>query len=115
MTSSADPRVPPNSEAQRVPHAALDLASRRSKALKIERLLALGLRDTHVELLEVGTGSGGIAYYFSEKTEPRYVVSAVDVVDSRVVREGFDFQTVDGVELPFDSARFDAVISNHVI
>lgn len=54
---------------QRLPHVALDLASRDRKAQKIERLLGLADRPQPIRLLEIGTGSGGIAHYFG--THPR--------------------------------------------
>ena len=46
----------------RLPHAVLDIDSRRKKALKIERLLDLSTETQSVRLLEIGTGSGGIAH-----------------------------------------------------
>lgn len=102
-------------DAMRRPHAVLDLPSRDFKAMKIERLLDLARRPQPMRLLEIGTGSGGIAYWFATHPELRCEVSAVDVCDSRLVREGYAFQLVQGVELPFDDASFDVVISNHVI
>lgn len=100
---------------QRQPHAVLDLASRRAKAVKIERLLRLEERSGHLRLLEVGTGSGGIAHYFGTHPSGRFEVHAVDVVDSRLVTEGFSYQDVAGVELPFPDGCFDLALSNHVI
>lgn len=99
----------------RQPHAALDLPSRRSKALKIERLMRLHEGRGPVRLLEVGTGSGGIAHYFGTHPAGRFKVQAVDVVDSRQIHEGFDYQTVPGTGLPFPDGAFDVVITNHVI
>jgi len=100
---------------QRQPHAALDLPSRDWKALKIERLLDLAHRPQPLRLLEIGTGSGGIAHYFATHPELRCEVTAVDVVDSRLVRDGYIYRQVEGVELPFPEASFDVVITNHVI
>lgn len=101
--------------AERQPHAVLDLPSRRLKALKIERLLALDRYRGPFELLEIGTGSGGIAHYFANHQTLNCQVTAVDIVDQRSVREGYDFITVDGTELPFSEHQFDVVLSNHVI
>jgi SAM-dependent methyltransferase len=42
-------------------------------------------------------------------------VSAVDVVDERVVTDGVDFTSVEGTAVPFDDGTFDVVVSNHVI
>lgn len=100
---------------QRSPHAVLDLPSRRWKGEKIERLLELGIRQKPLQMLEVGTGSGGIAHYFASHPTLRCDVTAVDVVDSRLVTEGYAYRQVDSVELPFADGEFDVVLSNHVI
>lgn len=98
----------------RQPHAALDLAERSLKARKIERLLALDDLPAMRRLLEVGAGSGGISHYFGTHEILRFQVKAVDVHDSRVVRDGFEFSLVEGTALPFDDECFDVVLSNHV-
>jgi len=100
---------------QRLPHVALDLASRDRKALKIERLLDLTSRRQPLRMLEIGTGSGGIAHYFGTHPRLQCEVTAVDVSDNRRVHEGYSYRQVQGVELPFEDASFDVVISNHVI
>lgn len=100
---------------ERQPHAVLDLPSRDWKALKIERLLDLANRRQPIHMLEVGTGSGGIAHYFATHPIMRCEVTAVDVVDSRLVHEGYSYHQVQGVELPFHDASFDVVLTNHVI
>lgn len=101
-------------ERQRQPHAVLDLPSRRQKGLKIERLLGLQPGAT-LRMLEVGTGSGGIAHYFG--THPRLdcAVDSVDVVDSRLETEGYRYHQVEDVTLPFADDTFDIILSNHVI
>jgi SAM-dependent methyltransferase len=99
----------------RKPHAVLDLPSRRLKGLKIEHLLDLSHRHQPIRMLEIGTGSGGIAHYFGTHLELRCEVVAVDVVDNRLVSDGYTYQKVQGVELPFPDASFDVVITNHVI
>jgi methylase of polypeptide subunit release factors len=55
----------------RLPHAVLDLPSRRWKAMKIERLLGLDDSGAPVRMLEIGTGSGGIAAYFAQHPSGR--------------------------------------------
>jgi SAM-dependent methyltransferase len=100
---------------QRMPHAVMDLPTRRLKALKIERLLGLSLAGSRIRLLEVGCGSGGISHYFGTHPSGRYEVHAVDVVDSRVVFDGYTFTKVKATALPFADEGFDVVISNHVI
>ena len=99
----------------RQPHAVLDLPSRWHKGLKIERLLDLQRLSRPVRLLEIGTGSGGIAHYFATHPTLRCEVTAVDVVDQRLIRDGYDFYLVHDTVLPFADGVFDVVLSNHVI
>jgi ubiquinone/menaquinone biosynthesis C-methylase UbiE len=101
--------------AERKPHFSDDLASRRLKAIKIERLLDLGNIDRPIRMLEVGTGSGGIANYFGRHPTIRAEVDAVDVHDNRVVTDGYRFRQVTDTQLPYADRAFDIVISNHVI
>jgi SAM-dependent methyltransferase len=101
--------------AERQPHFSDDLASRRLKAIKIERLLDLANVDRPIRMLEVGTGSGGIANYFGTHPTIRAEVDAVDVHDNRVAFEGYRFQQVTDTVLPYADSVFDVVISNHVI
>jgi len=96
-------------------HAVLDLPSRRLKGLKIERLLDLASRSQPLRLLEVGTGSGGIAHYFGTHPQLRCEVHAVDVCDNRVVTQGYRYQQVADTRLPFADNAFDVVLTNHVI
>jgi ubiquinone/menaquinone biosynthesis C-methylase UbiE len=103
-----------NEGVMRKPHVVLDLETRQLKAKKIEQLLSLEEKSEYT-LLEVGTGSGGIASYFANHTKKKINVKAVDVVDNRLVRDGFEFQLVKDVNLPFQDESFDIVITNHVI
>lgn len=102
-------------EQARQPHAVLDLPSRKLKAMKIERLLDLDSRPGPLRLLEIGVGSGGISHYFGTHPTGRFDVVGVDVVDSRLVRDGYHFVAITETTLPFPDASFDVVISNHVI
>lgn len=103
------PGEPPRS------HAILDRTSRERKAAKIEvivkRHASLGMRA----MLDVGTGSGYIAAYFSRLGYGELGTHAIDVTDERQVREGFQFQLVQGTRLPYPDAAFDFIISNHVV
>lgn len=103
------------SAAERQPHVVLDLPSRRFKGLKIERLLNLANRSQPIRMLEVGTGSGGIAHYFGTHSTLRCEVAAVDVHDNRLVTEGFRYYQVNDTQLPFADESFDVVLTNHVI
>jgi SAM-dependent methyltransferase len=99
----------------RKPHVVTDLPSRRWKAQKIERLLGLSELPGPLRLLEIGTGTGGIAQYFSRHPSGRFDVDAVDVVDSRSGECDFRFTKVTDTTLPFAADSFDLVLSNHVI
>ncbi len=99
----------------RQPHAVLDLPSRRFKGLKIERLLDLANRPQPIRMLEVGTGSGGIAHYFGTHPQLHCEVDAVDVHDNRLVSEGYRYHQVQDTQLPFADESFDVVLTNHVI
>lgn len=96
-------------------HAVLNLATRNYKAAKIARLIGASPSDPPRRLLEVGTGSGGIAHYFGAAGTMGWDVEALDVEDVRLVTEGYRFTQVDDVALPFPDASFDVVLSNHVI
>ncbi|MCP5414852.1 MAG: methyltransferase domain-containing protein [Chromatiaceae bacterium] len=100
---------------ERQPHASLDQNSRIKKAAKIERLLSKVCCVPGSRVLEVGTGSGIIAGHFSTVVGEQGSVHAVDVVDQRQIRTGFNFQLVANTSLPFDDDEFDICISNHVI
>src|SRR3546814_1377398 len=89
----------------RLPHAVQDLPSRRQKGLKIERLLDLSTRGGHIRMLEVGTGTGGVAHYFATHPELDCSVDAVDVVDGRRITEDYSFHLVHGTQLPFADDR----------
>ena len=106
--------MPTTNKFVRQPHVVTDLASRRFKALKIERLLGLRQLPQPIRLLEIGCGSGGIAHYFATHPSLLCTVTAVDVHDNRQVRDGYAYHSVEGVQLPFGDQQFDAVISNHV-
>ena len=102
-------------DSARKPHAALDLDRRKLKGQKIERLLGLADRPQPLRMLEVGTGSGGIAHYFATHPHLQCQVDAVDVQDNRLVSEGYRYQQVADTMLPFADGSFDVVLSNHVI
>jgi ubiquinone/menaquinone biosynthesis C-methylase UbiE len=101
--------------AGRLPHAVLDLPSRRWKGMKIERLLNLAARPQPMRMLEIGTGSGGIAHYFATHPSLRCKVDAVDICDNRLVTDDFTYTHVQDIKLPFADASFDVVLTNHVI
>ena len=99
----------------RQPYIAPDIASRRAKAEKIVRVLGLQARATPWRVLEIGTGTGGIAHFLATHPDVPCEVTSVDVVDLRKVSDTYAFRLVQGTTLPFDDAAFDIVITNHVI
>lgn len=93
-------------------HAALDNDSRAKKAKKIVDILSSKLSLEGKKVLDIGTGSGDIAYEISKHSKS---VDSVDLYDERVKKEGYKFQSVKTAELPFKDESFDVVISNHVV
>ncbi len=100
---------------QRQPHAVRDLPSRNWKAEKVARLLDLVHRPQPMRLLEIGTGSDGIAHRFDTHPSLQCDVTGVHMVDNRLIHDRCNWRQVHGTELPFDDASFDVVITNHVI
>jgi len=96
-------------------HAVLDVSTREPKAKKILALLDLKNTKGQLEVLEVGTGSGGIAHYLSLQNQPSLRVDSVDIEDCRKIFDGYTFTLVKNEELPFSDEKYDVVISNHVI
>ena len=115
IPSSHHVRDAGDASSARRPHAVLDLPSRRLKGLKIERLLNLASRPQPIRMLEVGTGSGGIAHYFGTHEQLCCEVDAVDVHDNRLITDGYRYHQVHGTQLPFADQSFDVVLTNHVI
>jgi ubiquinone/menaquinone biosynthesis C-methylase UbiE len=93
----------------------MNVPSRNAKGLKIERLLKISQTHQPLRVLDIGTGSGGIAHYFGVHDNLDCEVVSVDVVDQRQIYEGYTFVESKGVKLPFEDRNFDVVISNHVI
>lgn len=98
----------------RRPHAVLDRESRVLKARKIAQLTDASLVE-HGTILEVGCGSGAIAHALASLNPAPGRVSAIDVVDNRLIKDGYDFKLVSSTKLPFADKHFDLVITNHVI
>lgn len=93
-------------------HAILDFPSRLAKARKLSTILAEFKPLSECRLLDVGVGAGIIT---GELAKLCASVEGVDVVDERVVKDGYDFQVVATEELPFPDQSFDIVVSNHVV
>lgn len=101
-----------SSERDLKPHAILDEISRNKKAIKIHKIVErFGLANKE-KFLEIGTGSGFIAAYFTKIFRE---VNTLDVKDQRQTRKNIGFQTIEGTKLPYQDKSFDLVVSNHVI
>jgi SAM-dependent methyltransferase len=92
-----------------------DVEGRRRKAAKIIALLDRAHSLAGAKVLEIGTGTGVIPAEVAERVGPAGRVVSVDTVDTRLLRDGYDFVRVGGVRLPFAGKAFDVVISNHAI
>jgi SAM-dependent methyltransferase len=101
------------------PKKSLDIASRVQKAHKITTILGRRTALDGASVIESGTGAGVIPRAIAEVVGPSGRVVSVDVADYRNVTDGFEFELVDGVVLPFAdgsaSGGFDIAVSNHVI
>ncbi|TGK07884.1 class I SAM-dependent methyltransferase [Leptospira semungkisensis] len=97
---------------ERKPHAILDEDSRYKKAKKIHVIVERFGPSKTGNFLEVGTGSGFIAAYFTKIFSK---VNAIDVNDQRQTKENINFKLVSGTKLPFSDGYFDLAVSNHVI
>jgi SAM-dependent methyltransferase len=96
-------------------HAVLDASSRHEKARKIIGIVAGERSWTGARVLDVGVGSGAMTAEFARAVGLAGRVDGVDVDDVRLDRDGYVFTRYDGSRLPFEDARFDIVVSNHVL
>lgn len=102
-------------ERTRKPHVVGDRTSRVFKAQKVIAIIGLRRFLCCRRILEVGCGSGLIASTLAGMGNSDVTVDAVDVIDNRVEKDGYNFSLVQGTSLPFDDGVFDLVITNHVI
>jgi SAM-dependent methyltransferase len=99
----------------RRPYAVLDGESRLFKAEKIEKMLEPVCPLEGKRVLDIGAGSGHMARALAKAVGPAGEVQAVDVLDQRLVTDGYGFTLVEDTKLPFPDESFDVVVSNHVI
>lgn len=109
---SADAAEPEGGWRQHMP---LDVEHRRSKAQKIISILRAEQELRSARVLEIGTGTGVIASELANAVGPSGSVVSIDTMDTRIDAEGYEFRLTKGVELPFNMAEFDVVITNHVV
>lgn len=96
-------------------HSRPNLALRRKKAEKIVALVETRRPMAGTRVLEIGTGSGAISAVLADAVGPDGRVDSIDTMDTRMDSTGYEFQVISGVELPFEDATFDVVVSNHVV
>lgn len=92
----------------------VEFRNRTGKARMIEAILSreLGESVDGFDVLDVGCGNGDISRFFAQRNR----VTGVDVKDRRNGRvEPFQFVQIDSEALPFEDARFDLVLSHHVL
>lgn len=100
---------------RRYGYASSDPVQRRKKAEKIIWILEQRRPLRGLRILEIGTGSGIIAACLADRVGPEGDVTAVDVVDQRILRNGYRFIRVSDAGLRCEDQSFDVVVSNHVI
>lgn len=96
-------------------HMHFDVESRRNKARKIISLIQRQRPVDGAKVLEIGTGTGVISAELARAAGPDGETVSIDTMDTRVDKDGYDFQLTSGVQLPFDDESFDIVVSNHVV
>ena len=92
-----------------------DVDSRENKIEKILAVLKFVVCSndfSNLTLLDVGTGSGIISKGLSKHFKKVY---SVDIVDERLVKDGYTFLKVTDEKLPFCDDTFDIILSNCVI
>jgi ubiquinone/menaquinone biosynthesis C-methylase UbiE len=93
-------------------HAILEKNSRKRKATKIKAILAESTVLSEAKVLDIGTGSGDIAYELSKFVKE---IHSVDIVDERKEKSGYKFKLTADETIPYTDGLFDIVITNHVI
>jgi SAM-dependent methyltransferase len=96
-------------------HMPFDAEQRRAKAQKIIAILLAERSLRGTDILEIGTGTGVIPAELGKIAGPDGRVVSIDTMDTRIDTNGYEFALTRGVELPFDDATFDVVVSNHVV
>lgn len=93
-------------------YAGFDKLSRKNKANQIITILKTFTDISKCHILDIGTGSGYIAYEISKNCKS---LVSVDVTDERLEKKGYEFIKISDEHLPLEENIFDIVISNQVI
>lgn len=93
-------------------HIDKDAPRRARKARKIEALLAPHIELAACDALDLGAGSGLLSAYFHPRVRS---LIAMDREPDAFLPEGIEILPSDGDALPFEDARFDLILFNHVI
>lgn len=93
-------------------HINLDSPSRRKKAQKIEAILGDRVTLADCDVLDLGAGSGILSAYLRPRV--RSIVAA-DREPEIFIPDDIEVVGTPGTSLPFEDARFDVVVFNHVI
>jgi len=100
---------------ERRSHSNFDIGRRRRKAEKIAQIVASRRSLNGLRVLRIGCASGVISSHLAQRVGPEESVPEVDVVDKRAITDGFEFQRVDGVVVPFPDQSVDPIVANQVM
>lgn len=99
-------------EGYKLGEKAKDKAGRLKKAEKIVNVIDKHKKLKGKRVLDIGTGAGYISHVLSRHAKK---VDSVDIVDDRLIKDGYTQTLVSDETLPFKDKTFDVVVTNHVL